>query len=173
MNSGAPDATAPGERSSGGTMKSASFSSVLYSCGFSALGRYGPAVFSCAATLWTCCAASSVSPPDVAASAMFSSSVRRLISDIALPHFFRQILGCSPGHGDDGQGRILIRIADERRGVGDEQIFHFVRLAIFVEHRFRWIVAHTHCAEFVDDFAAGGDALSRHEIRARARDFSA
>ena len=31
---------------------------------------------------------------------------------------------------------VLIGIADERRGVGDEQILHFVRLAVFVQHDF-------------------------------------
>src|SRR5579871_1168877 len=103
---------------------------------------------------WTCCAASRLSVPAPNESAIASSNDRRETSDISLPHFFGQILGRSPGQRDDGERRIFVRIAQERSGVCDEKILHFVRLAVFVQNRFRGIVAHAYGPELVNDVAA-------------------
>src|SRR5258708_24652672 len=100
---------------------------------------------------------------------MFLSRSRRETSDISFPHFFRKIFGCSPRQRDDGERRILIRIADERSGVGHEKILRLVRLAIFIEHGLSGIVAHPYRAKLVDDLTARGDALTSKEIGAWPR----
>src|SRR5258708_2384731 len=100
---------------------------------------------------------------------MFLSRSRRETSDISFPHFFGKIFGCSPRQRDDGERRILIRIADERSGVGHEKILRLVRLAIFIEYRFSGIVAHPHCAKLMDNLTARGDALTSQEIGAWPR----
>ena len=41
-------------------------------------------------------------------------------------------------------GRVLVGVADERRGVGDEEVLHLVRLTVLVEHARLRIVAHAH-----------------------------
>src|SRR5437016_3352208 len=123
MNSGAPEAAAPGDRSSDGIMTSASFFNVEYSCAFKPFGLYAPVeTFSCEARPWTCWAASRLNPPSVAERAMFLSRSRRVTSNISFPHFFGKIFGCSPRQRDDRKRAILIGIADEWSCVRHEQI---------------------------------------------------
>ena len=55
-------------------------------------------------------------------------------SDIAFPHFLGQIFGRAPGERHDRERDVLVGIAAERRGVGHEQVLHFVRLAELVQH---------------------------------------
>ena len=63
-----------------------------------------------------------------------------------------------PAQRGDGQRRILVGVADKRRGVGDEQILAVPRLAILIQHGGLGIVAHLRGAHFVDDLAAARDA---------------
>ena len=56
------------------------------------------------------------------------------MSDIGLPHFFGEVLGGTPGERDDRVGRVLVGIADERGGVGDEEVLDVVCLAEPVQH---------------------------------------
>src|SRR5277367_6519213 len=85
-------------------------------------------------------------------------------SNIALPQFFRQILGRAPRQSGDRERRILVGIADKRRGIGDKQILHFVRLAVFVERGSTRIVPHPHGAKFVDDLTPNADAIAFHRL---------
>src|SRR4029453_18307609 len=78
-------------------------------------------------------------------------------SDIALPQFFREVLSGPPRQRDDRVGGILVRVAHERRRVGDEQVLHLVRLAELVQRTGAGIVAHPDGADFVDDRAAARD----------------
>src|SRR6202012_397007 len=121
-----------------------------------------------AAASCTCWASATLISPAIAKAAIWASSVLRLVPapwplatslDISLPHFFRQIFRSAPRQGADGEGRILIRIADERRGVGHGPVLHVVRLAIFIQRRRLGIVAHTDGADFVNDLAPGRDFL--------------
>src|SRR5215469_5314309 len=103
----------------------------------------------------TTCAASSENPPSaVAESAMPRKRSRRLMSDIAFPHFLSKIFCGAPGHRGDRERGILVRVADERRRVGDKQILHFVRLAVFVQHGSARVVAHANGSKLVNDLAA-------------------
>src|SRR5512147_1135992 len=53
---------------------------------------------------------------------------RRVSSDIAFPHLLRQVFGGPPGEGHDAEGDVLVGLADEGRGVHDEQVLHVVGL---------------------------------------------
>src|ERR1035438_6425648 len=106
-------------------------------------------------------------------SAILCSRSRRVTSDIDFPHFFGQILSRTPSQRDDRERGVLIGIADKWRGIGYEQILHFMRLAIFVQDRLRWIAAHANRSELMNDLAAIGNTLARHEIGTRRRNFAA
>src|SRR5579862_6740625 len=138
MNSAAPPFDAPGTISSHKDLR------VSNSCCVSALGLYTPpATLASEATAWrTCCAEAISSGPTNASAAIAESASRRVVSDIALPHFFGEIFRRPPRQRADGQRRILIRIADERRRIGHKQVLHVVRLAILVQRRHLRIVAH-------------------------------
>src|SRR5215471_14907980 len=138
MKSAAPAASAPGERSSAGMIRSERCRSVAYSCALRALGLYAPfcAAFSCATASWTCCA--SAAATRLAPAASFASRSRRENwsgLDIAFPHFIGEVFGGAPRKRHNAQGDILVRVADERRGVADEQVLHLVRLAVLIQHR--------------------------------------
>src|SRR5437667_7427544 len=126
MNSGAPPASAPGECSSAGMMRSANFSSVLYSCSLKNLGLYAPFFFTSATAWCTCWAASAFTTLTPTVVSVIRSRSRRdtswIGSDIAFPHFFGQVLGRAPRERDDGKRDVLIGIAAERRCVGDKQV---------------------------------------------------
>src|SRR4029453_17943528 len=118
------------------------------------------------AACWTAWCASraarrSTTPADAIVSARRWSTSRRLISDIAFPHFFGQVLRRSPRERNDRVGRILVAMAHERPAVGDEEVADVVRLAELVEHARARIVAHSHAADFVDDAAAGAHRRRR------------
>src|ERR1700730_10703819 len=85
------------------------------------------------------------------ASATFRSRSLREYSDIAFPHFFRQVLGGAPCQRDDRHGRVLVGIADEGPSVGHEQVLHLVRLAVAVQNAGLRVVAHAHGADLVND----------------------
>src|SRR5262245_27301778 len=157
IHAAAPAATAPGLPFSTGIMRSVPRTSVRYSWSFSALGLYDPPLSDCAASArwWTSCADTRSSTP-VAISVRPSrrSTSRRVMSDIALPHFFGQILGGAPGERNDRVRGILVGVADERRAVGHQKIVHLVCLAEAVQRARLWIVAHTDSADLVNDRAA-------------------
>src|SRR5580658_1027430 len=48
-----------------------------------------------------------------------------------------------------------------------------MRLAVFVQNRFRRIAAHAHSPELMNDLSAVGNTLARHEIGTRRSDFAA
>src|SRR5215469_3402458 len=148
-------------------IRSASTRRVLYSCAVNAFGLYPAALFSWAAIPCTCCAASNPIGPIIADAAIAFRSSRRDVSDISLPHFFGHVLSGAPSQRDDRECWVLVWIADKRRGVGDEQVLHLVRLAVLVQHRRRRIVAHPNGAEFMNNFAASGNAFAGHEVRLR------
>ena len=58
------------------------------------------------------------------------------------------------------QSRILIRIADKRRGIGHKQILHFMRLAIFVQRGGARIAPHADRAQLMNDLAADAEMPS-------------
>src|SRR3954447_10980498 len=76
------------------------------------------------------------------------------MSDIALPHFFGKIFRSAPCERNDRVRRVLVRIADERSGVRNEEIPDLVALAEFVQRAGLWIVAHPNGSHFVNDRAA-------------------
>src|SRR4249919_3583111 len=92
---------------------------------------------------------------------MVSASRRRTSrldrSDIALPHFLRQVFGGAPRERDDRVRGILVGVADEYRPIGREQVADVVGLAELVQHAGLRIAAHAHGADFVDDRAAAGN----------------
>src|SRR5215217_4213837 len=77
--------------------------------------------------------------------------------NIALPQFFGEVLRRAPRERHDGVCGILVRVADERRRVGDEQVLHLVRLAVLVQWTGARVVAHADGADLVDDRAAARD----------------
>src|SRR5579864_6361081 len=91
--------------------------SVLYSCSLNAFGAYGPpeAFLSSATASCACCAAPSVPSPAPEASAEIlkprNKFRREMFSDIAFPHFLRQIFGGSPRQRHNGQRHVLVRVA--------------------------------------------------------------
>src|ERR1051325_11403002 len=96
----------------------------------------------------SCAATRSTTPAAAMASASWRSASRLVISDIALPHFFREILSRTPRERDDRMGGILVGVGDERRPICDEQILHVVRLTEFVERTRARVVAHPDRAHF-------------------------
>src|SRR5579862_7960016 len=138
-------------------MRSARRRRVWYSRAVKYLGAYSPLVF-CRATASCACWAASSETDAAAPRPSWRSASRRerspVESDIAFFHLLAEIFGRAPGQRHDAERDVLIWIAQERRGVGHEQVFDFVRLAVAVEHgRFR-IVSHADSAGFVNDFPA-------------------
>src|SRR5688572_340889 len=153
IHAAAPAASAPGAPFSTGMIRSVNSSSVRYSCAVKVFGVYDPPAAACATAVMWCtswAATRSRDPAAVSVSASRRRTSRRVISDIALPQFFPEVLGCAPRERDDGVGRILVGIADEHRAVGHEDVPHVVRLAVLVERAGFRIVAHAHRAHFVD-----------------------
>src|SRR5438874_1483568 len=64
------------------------------------------------------------------------------------------VIAGAPAERRDRKRRILVGVADERRGVGDEKILAVPGLAPLVEHAALGVVAHLGGADLVDDFAA-------------------
>src|SRR3954447_20942990 len=159
--SAAPAASAPGECSSAGMIRSDSRCSVEYSCAVSAFGLYGApfAADFCSATLsCTCCASACAM---IAAPAATFANRSRLVNskrlDIALPHLLGEILRPPPRKSHDAQRHVLVRLTDHRRRVAYEQVFHVVRLAVAVQHRRLRVLAHLYRAGLVDNRASRRD----------------
>src|SRR5688572_32489070 len=89
----------------------------------------------------SCAAARSTAPPAIKARPIRRTASRRVMSDIALPHFFREILGGAPRQRHDGMRRVLVGIADEHGAVGHEQVLHLVRLTEAVQRAALRVVA--------------------------------
>src|SRR5262249_32983463 len=116
MKSAAPAASAPGERSSAGMIRSERCCRVAYSCAVSDFGLEAPfwPAFSCATDSWTCWASAAVTSDTPAARR--ASRSRRENSrglDIAFPHFIGQIFGSAPREGHDAERDVLVGVADE------------------------------------------------------------
>src|SRR5258706_10933361 len=129
------------------------------SCAVKYLGVYSPLApaFTCATVSCTCCAASSETEAVTPMPSWRSASRRErspIGSDIAFFHLLAEILGRAPRQCHDAERYVFVGIAQKRRGIGHEKVFHFVRLAVAVEHRRLRIVTHANRAGFVDDFPA-------------------
>src|SRR5579862_4821589 len=138
-------------------MRSARRRRVWYSRAVKYLGAYSPLVFCRATASCACWAASSETDAAPPRPSWRSASRRErspVWSDIAFFHLLAEILGRSPRQRHDAKRDVLIGITQERRGVRHEQIFHFVRLAVAIEHGGLRIVSHADGAGFVNDFSA-------------------
>src|SRR5712692_387952 len=78
----------------------------------------------------------------------------RSMSEVAFLGFVEKIVGSAPGKRHDRERGILVRVGDQRRAIGNKQIFHFVGLAVAVEHGSFRVGAHARGADFVNDFSA-------------------
>src|SRR6266478_854114 len=114
--------------------------------------------------------------PAAAPTARVRRMSRRLILSLAMcaPHvksrakalplqipflgFVQKIFGGAPGERHDRERRILVRVSNQRRAIGNKKIFHVVGLAKTVEHGSFRIGAHARSADFVNNLAAGLDA---------------
>ena len=168
MNSGTCASVALPERSSRGITMSTSTRTVAHSWGVKNFGaKAGPFCRARRSCALCACASETANPPasgrapsilricrrPVGTSAVFTASPFRDSSAM-------YVRG-APGQGQDGPGRVLVRVGDERSRVGHEQVLHLVRLRVLVEHRRRGAVAHARGARLVDDVAAGPDAVAR------------
>src|SRR5216684_7020844 len=95
------------------------------------------------------------SEPSVASVEMTGKNrALRSMSEVAFLGFVEKIVGSAPGERHDRERGILVRVGNQRRAIGDKQIFHVVGLAVAVEHGSFRIGAHARGADFVNDFSA-------------------
>src|SRR5215472_799149 len=80
------------------------------------------------------------------------------ILNVALSGFVEKVFGGAPRERHDGERGILVGIGDKRSTIGDEKIFHLVRLTETVENGSLGIGAHARSADFVNDAASSLDA---------------
>src|SRR5205814_9342229 len=81
--------------------------------------------------------------------------------DISLLGLAQQVVGGAPSQRHNGQGWILVGIADEAGSVGNKKISYFVGLAVAVERRLARVRTHANHAEPVDDLSAAGNVILR------------
>src|SRR5208282_2201211 len=73
-----------------------------------------------------------VSSPDFLTPRFLPSTLHSSLKTPLL-RFAQQILRSAPGERHDRQCRILVRIGDQRRAIGNKQILDVVRLAIAIQ----------------------------------------
>src|SRR5439155_9230795 len=95
--------------------------------------------------------------------------MRSLRSQISFLRLIKQVIRSSPRQRHNRERRIFVRIGHKGRGIGNEQILHIVRLAIFVQYRSLRIHSHSRGAEFMNDHAAIGDSVGPWRVRACLR----
>ena len=83
--------------------------------------------------------------------------IGRATDSLSLP--VQQVVGSPPGQRHNCQRGILVGVGDETGAVGDEQIFHVMRLAVLIQSRSCGMLAHANRAYFVDDHATIGDPV--------------